>query len=289
MATDNPNEMLNKLQQALVIVSRGDPIIALRAELETKFEAIATKFSGIDKATDLQHQDLVRVPTQVDRAVDSLHQLLEKEIQKNIGILDGKVETSIAHLNGKIEKEIGVTTEKFTGVANQFSQNDKALTAALQAQEKQAIATNDSNTAASTKMEGGFSAMIRQQADILTEVRRTYDAQLTAINSRLDKGEGVTSVSSPQLASTISGINTSLTTMQDTVARSIASMANTNASAISDLSSSLRKVERSEAGTTSRSMGRGEIVSYVMMGVLVLSQIIVVYSVLLPHANTIAH
>jgi hypothetical protein len=208
-----PSDLLNKLSTALVQVSRGDPLVALRNELQTQFEAIQTRFSGIDKATELQHEDMVRVPTQVDRAVGGLRDLVSEMINTKIAIIDGKLETAVAHLNGKIEKEIGETSEKFTGVANQFSQNDKALTAALQAQEKQAIATNDSNKAASDKMEAGFSELIRQQAGILVEVRRNYDAQITAINSRLDKGEGRSSYSDPALTTEMAKLSANVASL----------------------------------------------------------------------------
>ena len=296
MTDETPTDLLAKLSQALITVSRGDPIISLRTEIGTQLRSVDTRFEAIEKATELQHQDMVRVPTQVDRAVDALEKLMisdlgtaiakvEGKFNTLIAVTEGNFKTAIAEVDGKIEKQIGETAAGFVGVNNQFSQNDKALTAALQAQEKQAIATNDSNTAASTKMEAGFTALFKQQLDILTEVRRTYDVQFTAINSRLDKKEGSASVSDPQLAATLAGLAAGMTAMQDTMTRNMSKMTDTTATALNEFSTSLRKVERTETSTTARGMGRGEIVSYITMGILVLSQIIVMVAVFIPHAG----
>jgi hypothetical protein len=297
-AVDQSSDLLNKLSQALVTVSRGDPIISLRSELQSKFDAIDNRFIGIDEATKLQHEDLVRVPTQVDREIKGLDNLLSGKIVAVEARIDGKLATINAELVGKIESnteklngQILITRaealEKFTGINNQFSQNDKALTAALQAQEKQAIATNDSNTAASTKMEDGFARAITQQADILTEVRRNYDAQFNEVKSRLDKREGATGVSDPQMASAMSGLGNSIITMQGEITRAFTKVSDTNAQAIQELAVSLRKVERTEASVKDRGMGRGEIISYITMAILVLSQIVVMFTVFAPHA--VAH
>ena len=294
-AIDQGTDLLNKLSQALVTVSRGDPIISLRSELQSKFDAIEDRFAGIVEATKLQHDDLVRVPTQVDRAVEGLKDLLlgnltaleartNGKLSTSHAELEGQVAASVEKLNGQILITRAEALEKFTGINNQFSQNDKALTAALQAQEKQAIATNDSNTAASTKMEDGFARAITQQSDILTEVRRNYDAQFNEVKSRLDKREGFTNAADPQVTSVLTSLGSTMATMQVEMARSIAKIGDTNSLAIQELAMSLRKVERTEASSKDRGMGRGEIISYITMGILVLSQIVVMFTVFAPHA-----
>lgn len=83
-----------------------------------------------------------------------------------------------------------VVMEKFASINTTFSQNDKALTAALQAQEKQAIATNDSNNKAISKMEDNFTNLIEQGRELLIATKSNTDVQINDIKSRLDKGEG---------------------------------------------------------------------------------------------------
>jgi hypothetical protein len=160
MDIQTPSDVLNKLSQALIEVSRGDPMVALRNELSSKFNAIESRFETYDKAVSLQHEDQVRVPTQIDKAIQGLRDALDQGQKTSAAELRGDLRTAIAELAGALEKHVAETSEKFTGVYNQFSQNDKALTAALQAQEKQAIATDSNNRMASTKMEDGFTKLI---------------------------------------------------------------------------------------------------------------------------------
>jgi hypothetical protein len=291
--TPGDRDILTKLSQALMQVSRGDPLVALRNEFQTELRSVHTRFAGIDTATKLQHEDMVRVPTDIDRAVGGLRAEMTARMEGALAKVDGKIDTAFAELEGKVDGHIAETKEKFNGVNNQFGSNDKALTAALQAQEKQAIATNDSNTAASTKMEAGFAALIKQGQEFLSEVRKNFEAQIAElrkssemqfndIKSRLDVTQGKTSISDPQLANALSSLGSGMVSMQETMTRSMSKMADTNAEAIRELAKSLRTVEKSEAGAKERGMGRGEIVSYIMMGVLVLSQAVTIYAVL-PH------
>jgi hypothetical protein len=104
-----PTDMLNKLSTALVMASRGDPLTALRGEFETKINSILSRFDAIDKATELQHQDMVRVPTQVDKAVAALRDVLVQMMK-----------TNAAEVFGEIRKHISETSEKFAGVTAKF-------------------------------------------------------------------------------------------------------------------------------------------------------------------------
>lgn len=203
-SVETPSEILSRLSQALIQISRGDPIVSLRQELSQQFTSIDTRFKGIDRATELQHEDLVRVPTEVDRAIGGLRDLLKADIG-----------TAVATIKGELSTHIAETKEKFSSVNSTFAQGDKALTAALQAQEKQAIATNDSNKAASDKMETGFTEALKQGREFLEEVRKSNEIQFNAINSRLDKNEGRTNVSDPVLTETLRSLAAAVATLRD--------------------------------------------------------------------------
>lgn len=140
-------------------------------------EKVETRLAEMDKAIILLQAFTDRQPTtsQVDLSVDALQELQD---------------------------------EKFNGIALQFAERDKrteqlsladktAINAALAAQEKQAIAQNDSNAAASAKMEMNFAKLIEQGQGLLMEVRRNTESQINDLKSRLDKGEGRTSISDP--------------------------------------------------------------------------------------------
>jgi hypothetical protein len=81
--------------------------------VQAGLDAINTRLAAIDKATTLQHDDLVRVPTQVDKAVGALRELLEQTMK-----------TYAAQVTGELHQHIAETREKFIGVGSQFSERD---------------------------------------------------------------------------------------------------------------------------------------------------------------------
>jgi hypothetical protein len=140
---------------------------------------------------------------QLLREIFLLREILEQQIANIISRLD-QGDKAVALLQAfadrtpttkDVQHEVTalreVTMEKFGSINTTFSQNDKALTAALQAQEKQAIATNDNTTTATAKMEAGFTKLFDAMALTVdtkfagmgTQMQDTKD-RLTAIESR---------------------------------------------------------------------------------------------------------
>jgi hypothetical protein len=137
------------------------------------------RLAAMDKATRLLHDDFVRVPTVVDRAISGLEKLLAEQIDGRINLLQERVK-SLSDL----------TVQQFKSVYDTFAEKDKAVSVGLSAQKESAAAQQAANADASKTMVDSFTKIIDQQGAILAEVRRNYDAQIGAINSRLDKGEG---------------------------------------------------------------------------------------------------
>lgn len=106
-------------------------IVALRSvtDPQAQMQAIAdravatlrgefnTRITAMDKATTLWHEDLVRVPTQVDRAIGGLKDLVKAELQGEINAIIGQVK----------ENE-SVYEEKFIGVGTRFIELNTRLT-----------------------------------------------------------------------------------------------------------------------------------------------------------------
>jgi hypothetical protein len=229
---ESPSDMLNKLSQALTLVARGDPIVSLRAELQSKFDAIETRFGGIDQATKLQHEDMVRVPTSIDRAIDGLRDLVIAKVETSISQLGGEVHTNLAthagsynaleaRINEKFDGAIAVVNEKITSLNNvtgqqfksivdTFAEKDKAVSVGLSAQKEAAAAQQNTNDTATKKMEDNFTKLLDQGRELLTEVRRNTELQINDIKSRLDKGEGRISVSDPNTEIAISKLTTAV-------------------------------------------------------------------------------
>lgn len=142
----------------------------LRELLESRIEGIEERINSGNKAVELLQAFADRTPTTMD------------------------VKNDVMALRE-------VVMEMFKGVTNQFLQNDKALTAALQAQEKQAIATNDNNKTSIAKSESQTADSIKSLGILFDTSNKATNAKVEDsikaisskvddIKSRLDKGEG---------------------------------------------------------------------------------------------------
>src|ERR1700722_774227 len=132
-------------------------------------ELLETRLIAVEQSNRHQFDDLRRVPTDTDRQVAHLKELLN---------------------------------EKFNSVQKQFDERDirsqasedaakVAVNAALQAQKEAAAAQNDSNAAAITKSEGATIKQIDGILALLGSNTIGTNDKIAAINPRLDRGEGM--------------------------------------------------------------------------------------------------
>jgi hypothetical protein len=131
-------------------------------------ELLESRIHAVEESARHRYEDLRRVPTDTDRQVTHLKELF---------------------------------TEKFASVQKQFDERDirsqasedaakVAVNAALQAQKEAAAAQNDSNAAAITKSEGSTIKQIDGILALLGSNTTGTNDKITAINARLDRGEG---------------------------------------------------------------------------------------------------
>jgi hypothetical protein len=184
-----PSDTLNKLSQALIQVSRGDPLVALRNELQTQFDAIRTRFEGIDKATELAHQDQVRVPTQIDTAIESLRDLLDQSMRTAIAEVTGELNKKFAEIVGELRKHVAETAEKFAGVKDQFGGRDTALAAALLAQKTSVDEQNKSNALSASKAEAGFTKEIDGAKATIVASQLNFDDKIESLKTFTSAGD----------------------------------------------------------------------------------------------------
>lgn len=175
----NPDPTERTVEQLLREIGTSREIV--EAGQKGTRDVIETRLSGMDKAIELLQTLTNKMPQYIKDEVSHL----EKLHQEKFASILTNIET------------------RFDGVGTQFVERDKrveqlsladktAINAALAAQEKQAIAQNESNSAANTKMEGNFAKLIEQGQEFLLEYRRNTEAQINDLKSRLDKGEGTT-------------------------------------------------------------------------------------------------
>jgi hypothetical protein len=130
-------------------------------------EIIETRLAGMDKASELLHEKLTRLPTESDRQVTNLNELFAvKSVQKQFDERD---------IRGQASEDA----------------SKLAVNAALQAQKEAASAQNNSNSAAITKSEGATTKQIDGILALLSSNTTATNDKITAINARLDRGEGI--------------------------------------------------------------------------------------------------
>jgi NADH dehydrogenase/NADH:ubiquinone oxidoreductase subunit G len=143
-------------------------------------ETIEARLDGMDIATRLLADHVNRVPSDIDRQVRHLTDLVNERME---GL---KAET---HSLGK-------------GIQLQFDERDirsraaedaakVAVNAALQAQKEAAAAQNESNAAAITKSEGATVKQIDGILALLGSNTQAINDKISAITSRLDRGEAI--------------------------------------------------------------------------------------------------
>jgi hypothetical protein len=157
----------------------------LRHEQGNLREVIEARLNGMDVATRLLADNVNRVPNDIDKHVVHLTDLFGERME-------------------------GLKAELISlgrGIQLQFDERDIrsraaedaakiAVNAALQAQKEAAGAQNDSNAAAITKSEGATVKQIDGILALLASNTEAINDKITAITSRLDRGEAIMSANS---------------------------------------------------------------------------------------------
>ena len=184
---------------------------ALRAELSIRNSASQQRMDIMDAAVKLQHEDMVRVPTEVQKATTATRELLEQVIARTAG----EIAAEIAKVRGELNTQVSLSEEKFKSVQTQFTllkqateqldlANKTAIAAALQAQKESAGETQKSSQAAIAKSETSTSEAIKTLTATFAQQFTAATDRFNDLKSRLDRGEGRVSASDPAIANGMS-------------------------------------------------------------------------------------
>jgi hypothetical protein len=150
---------------------RDSPLVS-RADLDRTLGSLRTEFNAhfdaIEKAVDLAHQDSVRVPTIVDRAIAAEDALL----QAKIAIAEGISSVRLEEISGRLGK-LDIQFQERTAASS------TAIAAALQAAKEAVGQQNQSSGNAIDKAQQLSSSEIAAAA-----------SQIGDLKGRLDKAEG---------------------------------------------------------------------------------------------------
>lgn len=140
--------------------------------LEARFNI---KIEAMEKAIGVAHEDVVRVPTLLDRAIESFRELSWSRFD--------------------------TVDVKFAGIATQFQERDTRvehtaqagrveLSAALQAAKEAVGAQQTSNAAALTKQENDTKERIVALSTLMSQSNKTFDDKIAALQSLMDRSQG---------------------------------------------------------------------------------------------------
>lgn len=203
------DEVLPNPDPSLITTEQIDKAVA---NLESR---VMTRVDGMEKAIEVFHADLVRVPTLLDRSILGLRELLEARMngqdahvvrlqeqldhkldsrqtvvdaatdhvltlveEKIDGRISERISGRIDLLAEKIKSLSDVTTQQFKSIVDTFAEKDKAVSVGLSAQKESAAAQQASNTEATNKMESNFTKLLDQGRELLAEVRRNTELQI---------------------------------------------------------------------------------------------------------------
>jgi len=154
---------------------------AIDKAIDSASAIITARIDAMQKAQDLFQADLTRVPTTVDRQITALRDLLEqrllgieldiKGIHKTLDDRDSKTKDQIDHLHmlmlSKVEELSAVTTERFLGVAAQFSERDTRTDQRAGDTKLAVDAAFAAAKEATAKIEAGFTKQIDAMINII--------------------------------------------------------------------------------------------------------------------------
>jgi hypothetical protein len=153
--------------------------VELAAAIAGLRELLVARIDGMDQATKLLADNFAKLPSDIDRAVGSLKE-----------ILDGDIDRVKEVLTGETRQVSAVTEEKFAAVDALFASNATALTAALAAQEKAVAEQNKSNTLAIDKSEQATKETIAANAAQTTTGLSGLSTALDDLKQRIVRLEG---------------------------------------------------------------------------------------------------
>jgi hypothetical protein len=149
----------------------------LRAELA----AVNVRIDGMEKAVEVFQADLTRVPTQLDRAINGLKDVLDAR-------LNG-MDNSIIK---EIEKLAAVTKERFVGIDNQFVERDTRTDQRAGDTKLAVDAAFAAAKEATAKIESGFTKSIDSILELIRTTTKASDDKTSDLKDRLTAMEART-------------------------------------------------------------------------------------------------
>jgi len=153
----------------------------LRRDVSALREILQARLDGMDRATVVLSETVNRTPTAIETAISHLKELHDERFRSTEHV-------SQTRLNG-IEQQFA---ERDVRTEQAAMATDSALKAALQAAKEAVYESSQAAAKAAEKVEQSFIKQIDQIGLRIDTVAQGFDARLTELKERIDRGEGST-------------------------------------------------------------------------------------------------
>ncbi len=168
----NPDPTVRTME----LVDKG--LASLRTELSIRFDAVTTRFEGMDEAIKIVKDDAVRVPTMLQTAILNLRELLVSA--------DNTLE---ARLRGIIEARIEGADQRFIGITAQFTERDIRTSERARDTKVAVDAAFSAAKEATAKIEAGFTKQIDQLAQVMAATNAGLAGKTDDLKERISRVE----------------------------------------------------------------------------------------------------
>jgi hypothetical protein len=171
------------MQQEKNSLLQSDPTLLttqqLLREVSALKELVFTRLEAIDTSIRVSHEDLVRVPTDVQKQVAALKELMEARIDGSDRLKEEKFRNIDKRLD--LVEQARIEQKKDTATAV-----DAALKAAKEAVTEQ----NTSNVLAINKSETATTKQIDQQGVLIAQIIKNFDEKINDLKNKQVSTEG---------------------------------------------------------------------------------------------------
>ncbi len=180
----------HQMYQGPIVTPVPDPTVlttaALNKEINALKELTSTRLDNIEKSIQLSHDDLVRVPTDVQKQVGHLRELHEEKFEG---------------IQTQLKNRDELRNEKFASVQKQFTERDAqlqatakdvkvALDAALASADRANLKQNETFANSVAKSEISTTKAIDQIGVLIQALSNGFEAKISDIKDRLTRIEG---------------------------------------------------------------------------------------------------
>jgi hypothetical protein len=190
------NEIIPNPDPSAITSTAIDRAVANAVQItNAKLTAINVRIDGMEKAVEVFQADLTRVPTQLDRAIGGLRELLEAKLSSSGAdrqLLHQELNQMPFLIKETMSRMEGLMLEKFAGVEAKFVERDTRTDQRAGDTKLAVDAAFAAAKEATAKIESGFTKSIDSILELIRTTTKASDDKTSDLKDRLTAMEART-------------------------------------------------------------------------------------------------